>query len=80
MTAEHDGHVVVVVTIAVRDVAREEDGRIVEQVLTLRAVGRIFQLLEEVGELLHLPEANLRELRDLRDVAAVVRDVVVAAA
>src|SRR4029434_637838 len=74
--SQKDREVVVVVRIAVAQAGTVDDHAVVEQRAV--ALAHRLELVEEVGELPRVERVDLRELFDVRLVAEVVRDVVVA--
>ena len=77
VAGEDDRQVVVVVAVAVGDAAAVDDHRVVEQALAVDVLG-LLQLVEEVGELLHVEVVDLGDLLEVVLLALVVGDVVVA--
>ena len=75
-SGEQHGQIVVRVRVAVGDAAAIDDHAIVEERALAFAHG--LQAFEEVGELRHVEAIDLRQLRLLLRIAAVVRDVVMA--
>ena len=77
VAGEDDGQVVMGVAIAVGIAAAVNDHGIVEERIAIHVLG-FLHLLQEPGELLHVPEIDLADLPDHFLVALVMRQMVVA--